>query len=137
VAAGGAHDAAAGLQERTDLVAECDRLREERDGLLNEREALVRDSDAPAESKLDKLYAALQYTLGLVSDVTMCKLILAKLTPQAEATPVVVLGVVWACLATLRVWLLLKLARSIVESKGTPCSACRVAGLCRQHYAVR
>ena len=115
-------------QERNDLVAERDRLREERDGLLGER-------DASAESKLDKLYAALQYTLGLVytvlmSDVTMCKLILAKLTPQAEAASVVVLGVVWACLATLRVWFLLQLARSIVESIGTPCSACRVAGLC-------
>ena len=77
-------------QERNDLVAERDRLREERDGLLGER-------DASAESKLDKLYAALQYTLGLVytvlmSDVTMCKLILAKLTPQAEAASVVVLG---------------------------------------------
>jgi hypothetical protein len=63
-------------------------------------------------------------------DVTMSKLILAKLPPQAEATSVVVLGVVWACLATLRVWLLLPLAHSIVESIGTPCSACRVAGLC-------
>ena len=127
-------DALAG--KRDALAGERDTLAGERDALARDRDALAGDRDALSESKLDKLYASLQYTLGLVytvvmTDVAVCKLVLAKLRPDADAASVVVLGVVWACLATLRVWLLLHLAGSLVESIGVPCSACQVGGLCR------
>eukprot|EP00966_Prymnesium_polylepis_P136526 3154541-Prymnesium_polylepis.1 len=104
--------------ERDALVGERDALVGERDALVGERDALAGDHDALLESKLDRLYASLQYTLGRVytvvmTDVAVCKLVLTKLRPDADAASVVVLGVVWACLATLRVWLLLHLAGSI------------------------
>ena len=59
--------------------------------------------------------------------------ILSELPTLRPAWTVMLLGLGWAGMATLRLWLLLQLARFMVDSMSTPCSACKLAGACGPH----
>jgi hypothetical protein len=116
--------------ERDELQQQLDSMREERNNLIEEKKRL----EASKQEK-GKLYSALKDTLGLVSqvlnfDAGISERVLTELPTPRPAWTVLVLGLGWACLSTLKFWLLVHLAQFLVESAATPCTACRLAGAC-------